>query len=151
MKAALVSYNTFVRGEANGWKQVGENGVLLLQNAEGKTWGVSQIGQSHLKWHEETKTIVDPLWQQLQGELTHIEKVILYVGSYGAERFIELAAAHGLTPEMVIFVFCDCNVVQKRSMLQQCGFSRSLVIPCECGGHQTMLRIFQNILSQGKI
>ena len=147
MKTALISYNTFVDGERNGWKSQGENSVLLLQNADGDKWGTSQSGETHEQWHEATKAIVDPRWGQLQIELPTIDKVVFYVGSYGAERVIELAAEHGLTPDRATFVLCDCNMTKKMGVIRSRGFASSRVIDCECGGHRTMWRLYKEALT----
>lgn len=88
MRVAIVLYNTFVEEEQNGWRGKGPNRVLLLQNAKGERWGTSQFGRTRDEWHAETKALVDPLWAELQNELQNLDRVILYVGSHGAERII---------------------------------------------------------------
>ena len=152
MKIAMISYNTFVSGQENGWT-VGEQGsVLLLQNSDGRVWGTSQSKplnnpNRNEEWHGETRAIVDPLWELLEKELPTIDKVVFYVGSTGAERVIELAAKHGLDPQRAIFVFCNCNYSVKNGLVKSRGFSCSKVMGCECGGHATMNRIYQNFLA----
>jgi len=150
MKIAMISYNTFVNGVNNGLRSNGENHILLLQNANGDTWGISQSG-TEKQWYQETKTTVDPLWEQLQKELPTIDKVVFYVGSYGAERVIELAGEHGLTPDRAIFVLCHCNLHKKLSVIQERGFTASKLIYCECGGHGTMRNIYQEFLNKGTL
>jgi len=151
MRVAVQSYNTFVPGEPNGWRNRDEHHVLLLQNADGKTWGTSQSGKSAEEWKDETKVIVDPLWETLRAKLPTIDAVVMYVGSHGAEHVIQLAAENGLTPDRAVFVFCDCNMSAKTQAIRDGGFSASRVIPCECGGHATMHRIYQKALTEGTL
>lgn len=146
MKTAMISYNAFV-SESNGLKVDGNNSVLLLQNADGKTWGTSQFGKTKKGWHEETKAIVDPLWRQLRDQLSSFDKVAIYVGSYGAEQVIELAAKSGLTPKQAVFVLCGCNSDVKMGIIKRLGFSSSRLISCECGGHKTMMHIYYEALN----
>jgi hypothetical protein len=153
MKTAFISYNTFVTGESNGWKGCsGLHQAMLLQNTTGEYWGMSQIGTNE-QWHGESKSIVDPLWGQLKAELPMIDKVIMYIGSIGAERVIELAAENGLTPDRAIFVLCSCNRSNKMRVIRERGFATSQTIECECGGHGTMASIFaaalQGVLPNG--
>ena len=151
MKIAMISYNAFVQNENNGWKKNGSNEVLLLQNADGKAWGTTQKGGNQELWDKETKAIVDPLWEQLKSVLKTIDKVVMYVGSYGAERIINLAAENGLTPDRAIFVFCSCNQAAKSQAIRQGGFAQSQIIDCECGGHGTMRWIYDRALSKGEL
>jgi len=151
VKVAMISYNTFVGGEQNGWKSRGENRILLLQNVNGNAWGMSQhvVGsrsQAEEKWGTEAKAVIDPLWEQLQSELPTIDMVVLYVGGHGAERIIELAAKYGLVPDRATFVFCDCNLAKKMKMVREGGFSSSRIVPCECGGRGTMERLYRYAL-----
>ncbi|MSU54566.1 MAG: hypothetical protein EXS48_01865 [Candidatus Staskawiczbacteria bacterium] len=152
MRIAMISYNTFVRGQANGLKtgSEGGNSILLFQNADGKAWGMTQFissGDREQQWHKEAKVLADPLWEQLKNELPTLDRVVFYVGSTGAERVIELAAEHGLAPECALFVFCDCNMSRKQGVIRERGFSSSKVLYCECGGHSTMARIYQMVLN----
>ncbi|HRH25657.1 MAG TPA: hypothetical protein PLD99_01735 [Parcubacteria group bacterium] len=151
MRAAMISYNTFVAGNENGWKNQGDNNLLLLQNADGNMWGTSQFGKTAEQWNDETKSLIDPLWADLERELASLDVVVFYVGSYGAERIIELAAEHGLTPDRAVFVFCDCNMEKKSEVLRARGFENSRVIDCECGGHTTMRRVYTEILRYGRV
>jgi hypothetical protein len=146
MKTAMISYNTFVQGEENGWKHGPNAAVLLLQNTTGATWGTSQSGKSHDEWYAETVAIVDPLWEQLKSELPTLDCVIMYVGSHGAERIIELAALYGLTPDRALFVLCHCNSGYKMMAISTNGFEASPIIGCECGGHETMKRLYEEAL-----
>jgi len=146
VKVAMVSYNAFAPGE-NGWKKNGDNSVLLLQNENGKRWGVKQFGGGPA----ECRVQVESLWDQLKKELPTIDKVIFYVGSRGAERVIELAAENGLTPDRAVFVFCDCNMRSKQGVIRDRGFEDAAIMMCECGGHSTMSRIYDSVLENGTI
>ncbi len=151
MRVAVISYNVFIPGEANGWKVHGDNSLLLLQGSGGE-WNSAWSMETYEKWHEGiTKSIVDPLWEQLQNEWKTIEKVVFYVGSYGAEQVIELAAKQGLAPNRAVFVFCDCNLNKKRDMIRSHGFSASKVVPSHCGGQATMKQIYNNALTRGVV
>lgn len=155
MRVAMISYNTFARGQSNGLKENGENGVLLLQNTTGAAWGTSQAsfsdGGEEQRWRDETSAIVDPLWETLKEALPTIDAVVMYVGSYGAERVIELAAQNGLTPDRAVFVMCECNRSKKRHLISSSGFGGSRVVECECGGHLTMLGIYESVLGEGRL
>lgn len=152
MKVAMISYNTFVDGEHNGWKNNGDNSVLLLQNSNGSKWGMTQNipaprSEAGKQWNFEAKTLLDPLWEELKRELPTIDKVVFYVGSDGAERVIDLAGDNGLTPDHAIFVMCDCNMSRKMGVVRDRGFSSSQRVMCECGGHNTMNRIYRSALN----
>jgi len=147
MRVAMISYNAFISGEGNGWKQRGENHVLLLQNENGESWGVNQLGGGAAECRDQ----VTSLWEQLSKELPTLDKVIFYVGSSGAERAIELASDHGLTPDRAVFVFCDCNMQSKQGVIHDRGFADASIMMCECGGHSTMSRIYDHVLEHGTL
>lgn len=145
MRVAMISYNTFVKNEQNGWKTQDGNAVLLLQNEDGSQWGIPK----GIKMETGTSACiaqVNSLWNQLAQSLPTLDKVIFYVGAQGAERTIELAAEHGLTPDRAIFVLCDCNIAKKMNLLRSRGFSSSKLIDCSCGGHIVMKNIYNTIL-----
>jgi len=149
MKVAMISYNTFVDGESNGWKNQGDNSVLLLQNEDGSGWGVDQNATNSAQLQagaDDCVGKVNGLWGQLVEVLPTIDKVVFYVGSYGAERAIELAAEHGLTPDKAIFVCCHCNLNVKMRVIRDRGFSSSVIVDCECGGYNTMRLLYNNVL-----
>ena len=147
MRVAMISYNTFVRGRANGWQRQGDNHVLLLQNETGSTWGVDQFAGVA----DDCEDQVVSLWSQLTAELETLDKVIFCVGSNGAERVIQLAAKNGLTPDRAIFVFCDCNMRRKEDLIRMRGFETSRIIMYDCGGHEAMFRIYDHFLTFGDI
>ena len=152
MRIAMISYNTFVDNEQNGWKNNGNNSVLLLQNTDGSRWGVDQGATNAAELQagaDDCVSKVNDLWSQLVVALPELDKVVFYVGSYGAERAIELAAEHGLTPDRAVFVFCDCNMARKMEVVRSRGFSSSRVVDCECGGHNTMRYLYDNALNRG--
>lgn len=154
MKVAMISYNTFVDGERNGWKNQGDNSVLLLQNEDGSRWGVNQDAKNSAELKagaDDCVAKVNGLWGQLVEALPTIDKIVFYIGSYGAERVIELAAEHGLTPDKAVFVRCDCNMTKKMGVIRDRGFSFSKVVDCECGGHRTMRSLYNDILTNGNL
>lgn len=150
MKIAMISYNTFVKGSENGWKEGNGGSILLLQNQNGSAWGLPQFvpPQSGAQF---CRDMINCLWDKLREVLPTIDKVIFYVGSNGAERAIELAAENGLTPDRAIFVFCDCNYSVKAELIRSRGFSCSKVVGCERGGYSTMRRIYNDFLAEGKL
>lgn len=148
-RVAMMSYNTFVNGQPNGWVTNGDNAVLLLQNERGDLWGIETLPMR--EGIEKCRSLIDNLWAQLQAEMATLDAFMLYVGAEGAEHVIELAAQHGLRPEQANFILCDCGYRTKRSMIERLGFGSSLVIKCECGGHNTMARIYREILEQGQL
>jgi hypothetical protein len=150
MQAALISYNTFVNGETNGWKSRGDNRVLLLQNGENQQWGIPQAGDL-ATWMKAVKDQVDPLWVQLLGELRAIDMVVMYVGTYGAEQIIDLAADNGLSAERAAFVLCDCNMGRKTAIIRKRGFAQAPTFMSECGGHSTMRELYRGLLRTGRL
>ncbi len=144
MNTALISYNTFVDGEQNGWKDHGGARVLLIQNKDGKWLGVGQNnhGNSRKPGEYECEVQVANLFGDLVEALPTLDKVFFYVGSYGAELAIELAAKHGLSPDRAVFVLCGCNMEKKMEMIRRHGFSSSETVRCDCGGHKKMLALY---------
>lgn len=149
MRVAMMSYNTFVPGQTNGWAAKGNNAVLLLQNERGDLWGIETLPMA--QGIAKCRGLIDNLWTQLEAELPTLDAFMFYVGAEGAEHVIELAAQHGLKPEKANFILCKCQYGMKRGMIQNLGFGSSLVINCECGGQTTMGRIFREILEQGQL
>ena len=151
MNIAMISYNAFLHDEENGLKERNGNSVLLLQNQKKTMWGLlkSRSDADEAVWRDKVIEIVGPLWAKLLAELDTIDKVVIYVGAYGAERVIDLAALNGLVPEKAIFVMCDCNIEQKVSVIHSTGFSSSRVIDCVCGGQDVMLEIYRHVLDYG--
>ncbi len=147
MRTVMMSYNTFVPGLENGWHEQNGNAVLLLQNETGQAWGITQFGSTKAEWRAETEGVVNPLWAKLMEALPTIDEFVFYVGSYGAEHIIELAAKHGLTPEKTVFVLCDCNMGPKMNVLNKAGFATARKEMCECGGRETMRVMFEDALS----
>ena len=158
MKIALVSYNIFLDDEESGWKSQGDNSVYLLQNS-GHGYRVCDekfaAPQGAKRDAEDSIALVQSQinkhWQILADILSELDFVVVYIGTHGAERAIELAHARQLDPQKVIFVLCDCKKKAKLELLGQFGFARSQRITCECGGHESMRRIYHHILDDGKI
>lgn len=154
MKIALVSYNTFLEGETNGWKQNNVNSVFLLQNTENEIWGAPQEAIPAEKTKDniaKVQTQIDSHWQQLIKILLELDYVVFYVGSFGAERAIELAQLNKLAPEKAIFVLCSCQADKKMDMIRKFGYATSKTISCKCGGHETMNKIFKQVLEYGNL
>lgn len=148
MRIAMVSYNGFVDAP-NGWNRRGENEVFLLQNQD-ENWGVP-IDSSLEAGAAAARQKITTLWDELMEVLTTLDKVVMYVGSTGAERVIELAAKHNLRPEQAIFVYCDCDLSKKRRMLREFGLESAAQHLCDCGGHDAMRHIFIDFLATGRL
>ncbi len=71
--------------------------------------------------------------------------MVVYVGTHGAEKAIELAHVANLDPQKMSFVLCDCKKAVKLDLLKRFGFAGSRKIDCECGGQESMRRIYHRV------
>jgi len=149
MKAAVVSYNAFNR-EANGWHCRGENEVLLVQNDDGSLWGAKQSGTPQ-DMATEGSRLVTAKWTDIGADLLSLDLVVVYVGSYGAETIITLAAESSVPAGKMVFVMCDCNLANKNRLIGRHGYEGSRKIMCHCGGRTEMSRIFPSLMDTGLI
>lgn len=147
----MISYNTFANEAKNGWKNNGENNILLIQDPQGRPWGTTQSGISVSEMAQESVNAINIAWETLSTEIAKLDKVVIYVGSHGSEHAIKLAKESGLSDEKAIFVLCDCNQGSKERTIRDCGFENAKQIMCECGGRSTMGRMYSNFLSTGKL
>ncbi len=149
MKIGMFSYNAFISSErSNGWKTIGDNSIFLMQDPKGRPFATTQRGQASAMI-EETRNIIDNAWDAFAAEMPDLEKIIIYVGSLGAERAIELAKETGISSEKLLFVFCDCELETKMNSIKECGYEDAKIIDCECGGNNTMCSIFKRFLETG--
>ncbi len=146
MKLALFSYNAFVPNGINGWNNGTNNSVLLVQDPEGRPWGTQQSGISTTEMAQETVTAIENGWQGMASEINNLDKLYIYVGSYGAEQAIKLARENNIPSEKVTFVMCDCSLENKKSMIQKCNYEDAEVIMCECGGRNTMTKLYDKYM-----
>lgn len=146
MKVAMFSYNGFVSGERNGWKVGANNDLLLIQDPEGRPWGTTQSGLSISGMTSESHSAIGTAWQALEAEIPKLDKFIIYVGSYGAERAIELAKQNNIPAGKITFVMCDCGLSNKLQSIRKCSYEVSTQVMCECGGRSTMNRLYQEYM-----
>lgn len=161
---AFVTYNTVGDGLSSGWHESGDRRALVLQNTYGLKWGSDAVlgrearnfaeaflaqaervatGASHLRGE------IGNLWRQLQEALLELDHVVVYVGNRGSEYAIELAAQ--LPADKVTFVACDCDFPYKEAMIARAGLAASELVLSECGGHQTMRRLFNSFMATGEL
>ncbi len=150
MKVIMISYNSFVydeeslegiRIQPNGWKHSGNNSVLHLQN-------VNETESAGFR----VRLMTDH-WSQAAGELSNVDKVILYLGMKCAEPAMELAAKHVRhMPDRVIFVSCSCDWSLKTELVNSYGFASSKLIQSyACGGYLTMNDLYRDALNNGVV
>lgn len=135
MKAAIISYNSFLPGKENGWIETEMANIFLLQNESQHVWGVQQMAlvTSGTKVGEECcKKISSSLFERLASDINDFDFVVIYVGSSGAENLISLASSAGLSHEKVVFVLCDCGIGLKKRIIGEKGYTNSKLIDCEC-------------------
>ena len=152
MKIALVSYNIFLEDEDNGWKTQGDNSIFLLQNSGhgyrvcNERFGAPQGEQRDAKDSVDlVQGLINRHWQILSDILSELDHVVVYVGTHGAEKAIELAHVANLDPQKMSFVLCDCKKAVKLDLLKRFGFAGSRKIDCECGGQESMRRIYHRV------
>ncbi len=153
-KAAMLSYNTFLRGQPNGWLN---ESLFVIQNENGQKWAAPQnvpipkMFEEQVKGDQLVQNTVQGHWQQLSDQLPSFNHVVIYVGDRGSEHTIKHAAEHKLDPAKAIFVMCSCNIAGKENTIRRHGFGNSKLIACECGGQQTMQRMAERFIATGEM
>ncbi|MSU74729.1 hypothetical protein EXS57_03040 [Candidatus Kaiserbacteria bacterium] len=143
MRVAVVSFNMFLDGQCNGWKNGnGDIDVLLLQNRYEGEMGRDRFNTGGEKWSEKMRDIIGPFWDQFLSELATINGMVVYVGTSGVKNIIEFASENGLTAERVKFVLCPCSRAHEEEVIRSSVFSRSFISYCKCGGNSTMGDIY---------
>lgn len=130
-------------GLSSGWHD-GPQGrrALVLQNTKGDgTRSKGPIGET------DRRDQLGILWGQLQEALHGLDHVVVYVGTKGSERAIELAQQ--LPASKVTFVACDCGLLHKELLIQAAGLADAGRVLCECGGHRTMEALFTAYMETG--
>jgi hypothetical protein len=95
------------------------------------------------------ESVIDALWAKLTAAIDKIDVLIVYVGTMGGERAIELAKGLSIT---VIFVFCQCDVPAKVDRLEQAGLHACRRLVCGCEQvNETMGHVCRKFLSTGKV
>ena len=105
-KIGMFSYNSFLSDEVPGWKKGNNHEIFLVQNPDGKAFATTQIGISTSEMKEETAGVVLTGWQILSTELEKLDKLIIYVGSYGAGKAIQMARKNKIPDTKLTFVMC---------------------------------------------
>mgnify|MGYP001411852660 CR=1 FL=1 len=148
MRGAFVTYNTVGDGQfSSGWHKHNGHEALVLQNTKGFRWAVHEnIGEVDIppgdysrsddKNVGAVKSQIEALWEQLTQEIDTLDFLVIYLGSTGSERFIELAKE--LPAEKITFVSCDCRLGRKTELLRDEGLWGAERVLCECGGRRTM-------------
>lgn len=145
----MFSYNAFMFDLENGWHKGSANNIFLTQNPQGKEWGATQRGMSTDEYVQESENIVASSWDFLKQQLPTLDTLFIYVGSYGAEKAIELAKESSFLSEKLTFVMCDCTLKVKQQKIADCGYQAARVIMCDCGGQREMNSIFRRYISEG--
>lgn len=156
MKIAMLSYNSILSSESNGWIN---DALFMIQSENASGWGAQQIGfgtRTELRKLRnegigQVQGTVMGHWDQLADLLPELDKVVIYVGDSGSEHTIKYAAEKGLSAEKAVFVLCDCNERKKRHLVAESGFEGAPIIMCECGGRRTMKNIAKNFLRDGQL
>ncbi len=139
---AFVTYNT-VGQTTSGWHDGSEGRRgLVLQNATGNERFATLASEG-----DKVSDEIARLWQILTEQLPTLDAVVIYVGTNGSEKAIELARV--LDPSKVMFVLCDCSLHAKTALIHQSGLQESRQIVCECRGVATMQRLFRSFLETG--
>jgi len=161
MRGAFVTYNTIGDGSlSSGWHKHNGNEGLVLQNTKGFTWAVQEnVGEvseppdgysrSDDQHVDVIRSQIEQLWEQLTRELDTLDILVIYVGSTGSERFIELAK--GLPAEKILFVACDCKLDRKNEAIREAGLWEAGGLLCECGGKHTMGEVFGHFMLHGRL
>lgn len=162
MRGAFLTYNMVGDGSlSSGWHERGDNQALVLQNTKGFKVAVDEnIGdvQSEEDLPEGyfrsdnahvsvVKNQIEQLWDQLTQELDSLDFMVIYVGSTGSERFIELAKS--LPAEKITFVGCDCRLDKKTWAIRDAGLWEAGRLLCECGGRRTLRGMLEHFLDTG--
>lgn len=131
-------------GPPSGWHDGPENRrALLIQNDNcGKS-------ASDAKSISHARDEIGNLWGRLREALPHLDCIVIYVGLNGLKRVIALATQ--LPPSKVTFVCCECDLPMTEAMIQAAGMATARRLLCECGGYQTMERLYRHFLKTGEL
>jgi hypothetical protein len=152
---AFVTYNTVGNGLSSGWH--GSNGrrALLVQNGDCQEYAVDKFydadpdGYSRADHADHIRDEIGRIWDNLLSSITELDHIVIYVGSSGSERAIELAAK--LPAEKITFVGCDCDLLLKELMIRAAGLTSAGRVLCECGGRRTMGALYERFMGTGEL
>jgi hypothetical protein len=155
-RVAFLTYNQIGDGIANGWHESNGRRAFVLQNKRESRWGARRnpdtpSGDQRLtdEYADRVRDEIGALWDELQGELPNLDHVVVYVGSRGSEQAIALARQ--LPASKVTFVACDCGLPVKEICIQMAGLAEAGRVLCECGGHHTMMSLFEDFMAGGAL
>lgn len=153
---AFVTYNTVGGSLASGWHE-GRCGrkAFVLQNSKGETWAAANPDSytrapgEGATYTERREAVIHSLWGQLREVLPEIDMVVVYVGASGSECAIALAAK--LPASRVTIVTCGCSLCAKQQIIADHGLSKAQWVYCECGGHESMRRLYETFMETGAL
>jgi hypothetical protein len=140
---AFVTYNKVgLDGNLSDCWHDGPNNrsAFVLQNTRNDLYVVGD--------EQRTKEI-ELLWERLQKTLPVFDHIVVYVGRSGSELAIKLAAQ--LHPSKVMFVACGCGLSTKVALINAAGLTDAGLVLCECGGHQTMQKLYNLFMETGEL
>lgn len=148
---AFVTYNSVGEDLSSGWHNSNGRRALVLQNSTGERWCAEQGPLDRTGHKMESSKIsseIDTLWDTLLKALPELDHIVVYIGSSGSRRAIELASE--LPNSKVTFIGCRCGLPQKEDLIQSVDLHEARRIICECGGHQTMEVLFKSFMDTGE-
>lgn len=154
---AFISYNTFVEGMENGSYEHGDRKVVLLQNPAARRWaarGNEPSVPGDERPEESRRADREEAIVGMYAGLRYVvcaDHVVMYVGAGSMREHDYFPFVAGRHSSQVTFVFCDCDESSKRKWLLQKGFASARVVECECGGHDTMKRLFTRFMEEGEL
>lgn len=147
---AFVTYNQLGEGNIpSGWHEQNGYKALVLQNTKGR--GALRGPDSRGGIGRDSRLEqIDLLWTDLEKALPELDHVVVYVGTNGSERAIELVGQH-LPADKVTFVGCDCGLPIKELLIQKAGLPTAGRMLCACGGHNAMLSLYERFMATGEL
>lgn len=153
----FMTYNS-IDGVFSGVHHHRGNTAIVLSNTRGHTWAVKELTgeerpndyrRSDTQYSTCVRSEIDVLFEQLSDKLSELDHLVVYVGSAGSERAIELARRVPATK--LTFVGCDCGLDHKTQLLRENGLWDARRILCECGGRRTMKSLYQHFMERGDL
>ena len=91
---------------------------------------------------------ITSIWSELEKVIPELDHLVIYLGTGGSDKAIELAAQH-VPAEKVTFVSCDCNLSHKEMVIRRTGLANCRRLLCNCGGHDTMETLYKSYMVEG--
>ncbi|MEK7520239.1 MAG: hypothetical protein AAB581_03310 [Patescibacteria group bacterium] len=164
-QVGFVTYNSVGDGVADGWHKAEDRQAYVLQNSKGERFAVDGVNGGEFetlfelfegkfnradgKYADGVSDEINAIWRKLQAVVNDLDHLVVYVGSAGSERAIELARQ--LPASKVTFVGCDCGLPFKEALIQKAGLTKAGRVLCECGGRRTMKAIFDRFMKTGAL